>query len=66
MTTRTKKEQEEGTKKVTPAQERVTSTRGYGKYDLKTGEFTYKPSKVGEPAKVNVEEEAAARDDAEG
>ena len=53
MSTKTKKEQETVAKKVTPAQERVTSTRGYGKYDLKTGEFTYKPSKVGEPAKVN-------------
>ena len=57
MATRTKKEQEEGTKKVTPAEKNVTSTRGYGKYDLKTGEFTYKPSKVGEPAKVNVKTE---------
>ena len=39
MTTKTKKEQETVAKKVTPAVERVTSTRGYGKYDLKTGEF---------------------------
>ena len=54
MATKTKKEQEVVAKKETPAVERVTSTRGYGKYDLKTGEFVYKPSKVGEPAKVNV------------
>ena len=54
MATKTKKEQEVVDKKETPAVERVTSTRGYGKYDLKTGEFVYKPSKVGEPAKVNV------------
>ena len=57
MATKTKKEQEVVAKKETPAVERVTSTRGYGKYDLKTGEFVYKPSKVGEPAKVNVKTE---------
>ena len=57
MAIRTKKEQEVVAKKETPAVERVTSTRGYGKYDLKTGEFVYKPSKVGEPAKVNVKTE---------
>ena len=34
MTTKTKKEQEEVTKKETPAQERVTTTRGYGKYGI--------------------------------
>ena len=35
MATKTKKEQEVVAKKETPAVERVTSTRGYGKYDLK-------------------------------
>ena len=61
MATRTKKEQEVVAKKETPAVERVTSTRGYGKYDLKTGEFVYKPSKVGEPAKVNVKTEGTSK-----
>ena len=45
MATKTKKEQEVVAKKETPAQERVTTTRGYGQYDLKTGQFTYKPSR---------------------
>ena len=39
MATKTKKEQEVVAKKETPAVERVTSTRGYGKYDLEARPF---------------------------